>query len=193
MNTEDYKNPDGSIVQIYREEGVEIGSNVTLGEYVTLKDRATIKANSVIKNCCYIGANSEIGQYCKIDGGCIIGKNTTIANNVKLGEYCDIGHGCHIYPNVVIDPWVKIGVNIEIAKFSKVSEDYYLDGYTSEYAWCAHKNKKTGKVTFTFGCETHPLSYWTYNNTMKLLKKHNFNHKNQVLKVRRAVIAYFKE
>ncbi|MBI5225221.1 NDP-sugar synthase [Candidatus Micrarchaeota archaeon] len=104
------------------EDNCDIGENSVVGPNVHLLHGSKIGNNAHISNS-VIFENCIISKQCKIehsliDGGCVIGFDSHIANNTMLGYKCKIGDSCRL-SKIIIFPktQIKDGFKIQNQSF----------------------------------------------------------------------------
>jgi carbonic anhydrase/acetyltransferase-like protein (isoleucine patch superfamily) len=84
----------GAIIGSYVEGGdnILVGTNAVFGDHISLKDEVEVGSGSVLGDSTSIDRTTRIGKHTVIEGGAIIGYETTIADNMRVGMNARIGN-----------------------------------------------------------------------------------------------------
>lgn len=96
------------------------------------------------------------------------------------------------HPTASIGERASIGEWASIASEAVILIGESLHGKSAKYYWDLYKLKN--EYQFRFGCETHPLKFWTLANIKKLCQKHNDLEQEKVIrKLIRVAKEFIKE
>jgi sugar O-acyltransferase (sialic acid O-acetyltransferase NeuD family) len=84
-----------------------ISANTEIGNYVRINIGANVMHDSHIGDFTTVAPNAVILGRVKIGRNCYIGANSTILPNIEIGDYCTIGAGAVVTKNIQSNKTVK--------------------------------------------------------------------------------------